>query len=46
MTHDRVMRFVPLFESRDQALRFAMAQAFAWVRQHACADASSIPELE
>ena len=27
MTHDRVMRFVPVFETHDQATRFATEQA-------------------
>jgi hypothetical protein len=31
MTHDRVMRFSPLFDSRDQATHFATAQALAWI---------------
>ena len=31
MTHDRVMRFAGLFESRDQAAQFATAQALAWL---------------
>ena len=31
MTHDRVMRFVPVFESPDQATSFAAAQALAWI---------------
>ena len=31
MSHDRVMRFVPLFDSHDAASRYAVAQALAWV---------------
>jgi hypothetical protein len=31
MTHDRVMRFVPVFESHDQATSFAASQAPAWI---------------
>ena len=31
MTHERVMRFDPLFKSRDAALGFAQAQAVAWI---------------
>jgi hypothetical protein len=31
MTHDRVMRFVPRFESSDQATSFAAEQALAWI---------------
>ncbi len=34
MTHHRVMRFVPRFDSHDQALGFAHAQADAWVSEH------------
>jgi hypothetical protein len=37
MTHDRVMRFEPTFRSRGQALRFAWAQARAWLDAQACA---------
>ncbi|MGA0611554.1 hypothetical protein [Caldimonas sp. KR1-144] len=33
MTHDRVMRFVPVFETRDQAARFATRQAMAWIER-------------
>lgn len=31
MTHDRVLRFVPLFDCEHQAARFASAQALAWI---------------
>lgn len=31
MTHDRVTRFVPVFESHDQAARYATDQALAWI---------------
>ena len=31
MTHDRVLRFVPLFETHEQAARFATDQALAWL---------------
>ncbi len=31
MTHDRVMRFVPVFDTPDQATRFAAGQALAWL---------------
>jgi hypothetical protein len=31
MTHDRVMRFVPVFESPALAQRFAIDQALAWI---------------
>ena len=31
MTHDRVLRFVPVFDSHDEAARFAVEQALAWI---------------
>ena len=31
MTHDRVFRFVPLFASHEDAARFALEQALAWI---------------
>ncbi len=31
MTHDRVVRFLPVFDSADQAERFATEQALAWI---------------
>ncbi len=31
MTHDRVLRFVPVFESHVEASRFAVEQALAWI---------------
>ena len=31
MTHDRVMRFMPVFDTHDQATRFATEQAMAWI---------------
>ncbi len=31
MTHDRVMRFVPVFDTHEQASRFASEQALAWL---------------
>ena len=31
MTHDRVLRFTPDFDTADQASCFAMAQALAWI---------------
>lgn len=31
MTHDRVFRFVPVFDSPDQAARFATEKALAWI---------------
>ncbi|MBL8363453.1 MAG: hypothetical protein JNN18_23410 [Rubrivivax sp.] len=35
MTHDRVMRFVPLFDTPDQATCFAVDQALAWLERRA-----------
>lgn len=37
MTHDRVMRFVPVFDSHAQAARFATEQALAWIGEPAAA---------
>jgi len=31
MTHDRVMRFEPAFDSPDEAAHFAVAQALDWI---------------
>lgn len=31
MTHDRVMRFAPIFDTHDQATRFAAEQALVWI---------------
>lgn len=31
MTHDRVLRFSPLFETAEQAARYAAEQALAWI---------------
>lgn len=33
MTHDRVMRFVTEFDTRDQAECFARQQALAWIER-------------
>lgn len=33
-SHDRVMRFVPRFDSRRAALRYATDEGMAWVRAH------------
>jgi hypothetical protein len=35
MTHDRVMRFVPVFYCKHEASRFAISQALVWVGTHA-----------
>jgi hypothetical protein len=45
MTHDRVLRFVPVFESHVEAARFAVEQALAWIDASAPrADSSLTPE--
>jgi hypothetical protein len=31
MTHDRILRFVPIFDTHEQASRFASEQALAWL---------------
>lgn len=31
MTHDRVMRFVPIFDTHAEAAFFATEQALAWI---------------
>ncbi len=31
MTHDRVMRFVPTFDTHAEAARFAVEQALDWI---------------
>lgn len=41
MTHDRVMRFVPVFASGEQAARFATSQALTWIGERAPARTSS-----
>jgi hypothetical protein len=41
MTHDRVLRFVPVFETHDQATSFATEQALAWIGQPASGDRSA-----
>lgn len=46
MTHDRVMRFVPVFDTSDQATRFATAQALAWIDQRRSPSESSITSQE
>jgi hypothetical protein len=43
MSHDRVMRFVPVFDSPDAASRYAVAQALAWVdAQPSCTEFSTL----
>lgn len=39
MTHDRVLRFVPSFDTPDQATRFAADQALAWLGRPECRSA-------
>ncbi|MBQ0931813.1 hypothetical protein KAK03_15105 [Ideonella sp. 3Y2] len=34
MTHDRIMRFMPVFDSPDQASQFAIDQALVWIDTH------------
>lgn len=46
MTHDRVMRFVPAFDSHDQATRFATEQALAWIGRPASGAGPSITAQE
>jgi hypothetical protein len=46
MTHDRVMRFVPVFDTHDQATRFAAAQALAWLGPSARASHRSTTHQE
>jgi hypothetical protein len=46
MTHDRVMRFVPLFDTHDQATRFAAEQALAWLGRPAPASHRSTTHQE
>jgi hypothetical protein len=43
MTHDRVMRFVPLFDTHDQATRFATDQALTWIGRPASSPADHPP---
>ena len=31
MTHDRVVRFIPIFDTPEEAARYATRQAFAWI---------------
>lgn len=31
MTHDRVLRFVPVFDTHAEAARFATDRALAWI---------------
>jgi len=32
-THDRVLRLLPLFDNRDDAIRYALDQGVAWLSQ-------------
>jgi len=45
-THDRVMRFLPLFDTSRAALRYATDQGMAWVGALGapCTPLASIPE--
>lgn len=42
-THDRVLRFVPSFDSHDDAARYATAQALAWIGAPAASVAAPHP---
>ena len=37
MTHDRVLRFLPVFDTQDHATSFVTGQALAWIGQPALA---------
>jgi hypothetical protein len=42
-THDRVMRFVPEFDSGEAALQYASAQGLDWIGRAAASQALSGP---
>jgi hypothetical protein len=42
MTHDRVLRFIPEFDSLEQAQVFGTAQAMAWIGAAPRAPAPSV----
>jgi hypothetical protein len=42
MAHDRVVRFAPVFDTRDEASRFAIEQALDWLGQSAPASDPSL----
>lgn len=44
MTHDRVIRFAPDFDTPAQATRFATEQALAWIDRHVGRPAPSTQE--
>jgi len=31
-THDRVLRLVPLFDSKEDAARYALSQGLSWLK--------------
>lgn len=35
-THDRVFRFIPRFQTREGASRYAVEQGLQWLRETAC----------
>ena len=35
-THDRVFRFVPEFNTRESALKYAIAEGHTWLQQRHC----------
>ena len=45
-THDRVLRFHPIFDSRDAAVRYATAQGLAWIGAPTSRIAPSSPTRE
>lgn len=46
MTHDRVLRFDPIFATHDQAARFAARQALAWIGRPTLPEHPSISPQE
>lgn len=45
MTHDRVIRFAPVFDTHEEAARFATGQALAWIGEPVAAF-NAIPTLQ
>ncbi len=45
-THDRVMRFVPMFDTAAEAARYAAVQGLAWIARAASRRNPSITHLE
>ncbi|VTU34152.1 MULTISPECIES: hypothetical protein [unclassified Variovorax] len=42
-THDRVMRFTPRFANQAAAIRYALDQGLAWVRERTLPRGTAIP---